>query len=164
MDPIAEIAQGRNPTWEATFKHPAHGDLLFRVPGTLTNREWMAHAVRTDEIIIEAGGNPDQASNSTKTFAASLAGIQVVFAPIVIDEDRVEDPESGHEQIVKKFYDPQADDSMDIAIEAWLTFMSWRSGLLDRGAELGKDSGETSGKGSDESSPVATASPSMIPA
>src|ERR1700694_2266766 len=95
MDPIAEIAQGRNPGWEGIFKHPEHGELVFRVPKTLTNREWMAHAVRVDEIIREAGGDPDAAGSSTKTFAASLAGVQIVFEPIVISERGGGDPEAG---------------------------------------------------------------------
>lgn len=164
MDPIAEIAQGRNPAWEGTFKHPTLGDLKFRAPGTLTNREWMTHAVRTDEIIREAGGDPDLAGGNTKTFAASLAGVQVLFDPIVVHEERVEDEEAGHERIIKTHYDPQKDESMDVAIEAWLTFMGWRSQLLERGDELGKSSGETDGSESGASSPAATVSPSTTPA
>jgi hypothetical protein len=174
MDPIEQIARGENPAWEITLEHPQYGPLTFRLDGLPKNAEWLRHAMRTDELLREAGarelpdgrvipGNPDDAGTATKLWAASLAGTQVLFAPVVIRERRVEDAESGHERIEKDYLDPAADDT-EIAVEAWLQFRAWHAELLDRGADLGKGSGETTGSESDASSPAGTDSPSTIPA
>ena len=56
------------------------------------------------------------------------------------------------------------DESMLTAMGVWLEFMAWRNDLLRKAPELGKSSGETTGSGSDDSSPAGTDSPSMIPA
>ena len=164
MDALQQIASGDAVTWEHTFEHPVYGELTARLANMPTNREWLKHANLTDGLIVEFGGDPNITSGGTSTFAASIAGFKTIFDPIVVKEDRQEDPESGHEIIKKTFYDPLDDESMLTAMGVWLEFMAWRNDLLRKAPELGKSSGETTGSGSDESSPAGTDSPSMIPA
>lgn len=177
MDPIRQIAAGEDVAWSKEYEHPKFGKLVFSVPGMPKNRDWLRHAVRQDELIGELGasrdpetgemrpGDPDKTGQSTKTLAASIAGLQVIFEPVPVGEERTEDPEvPGHETIVKRFYDPLEDESTDITVQAWLEFCGWRMGLLNRAGELGKSSGEILGSESGESSLAPMDSPSMIPA
>jgi hypothetical protein len=164
MDALQQIAAGDAVTWQETFRHPVHGDLTARITNMPTNREWLRHANRQDHLIREFGGDPNEIGGSTATLAAALAGFSTIFEPIVVGEEREEDPESGHERIVKTFYDPLDDEDMSIALGVWLSFWGWRQELLMRVDDLGKSSGETTGSESDASSPAGTASPSMIPA
>lgn len=164
MDDLQRIASGDAVPWQETLTHPVHGEMVARISDMPKNSDWLRHANRQDQLIREFGGDPDAISNRTATLAAAIAGFQVLFDPIVIDERTVEDRESGHERTERVFYDPLKDEEMTIAMTPWIMFMAWRNQLLERTSELGKSSGETAGSESDGSSLAGTDSPSMIPA
>lgn len=164
MDDLQRIAGGDAVPWEETFTHPEHGEMLARISDMPKNSDWLRHANRQDQLIRRFGGDPNETGSGTATFAAALAGFQVIFDPIVLSETSRQDPESGREQIERVFYDPLEDEDMTVALGPWLHFMAWRNELLGKAADLGKSSGETDGSESGGSSLAATGSPSMTPA
>lgn len=165
-DPIAQIAEGREPLWEQTFEHPEHGPLIFRVTKTPTNADWLRHAAAKDQMIRAQGGHPDDMGSQTQLFAAACAGIRELMECPLIAEKRVQDPEvEGHERIERIRYDPLEDTGMGFPIEVWITFFTWRGKLLEDGVgELKNASGESGGSELGEPSPAATLSPSTTPA
>jgi hypothetical protein len=161
---IEQVASGEPVTWEHTFEHPKHGKLTARLPDMPTYGDWLRHSNTTDALIREFGGNPNAAGGGTHMMAAAIAGFRVLFAPITIAERRVEvDGDAAHERIEKDFYDPLQDENESVAMEVWLLFWAWREELLKRVDDVGKSSGETTGSGSDGSSPAGTVSPSTTP-
>jgi hypothetical protein len=159
-DAIQQVAAGDAVTWEMRFKHPTYGELTARVANMPTYGKWLQHGNMTDLLIREFGGNPDVSSSGTHMLAAAVAGFRTIFEPIPIAERRTEDPETGSEHIEKDFYDPLQDEDPSVALEVWVTFWAWREALLSKVDDVGKSSGETTGDGSDVSSPAGTVSPS----
>jgi hypothetical protein len=159
---IEQVASGEPVTWQHTFTHPKHGELVARIADMPTYGDWLRHSNMTDTLIREFGGNPNAAGGGTHMMAAAVAGFRVLFEPITIDEQRVEvDGEAGHERIEKTFYDPLNDKNESVALEVWLRFWAWREELLKRIPDVEKGSGETTGSESGGSSLAGMVSPSM---
>ena len=162
MDPLDSIARGGEAAWQQTFTHPKHGEITFVVPQTLRNRDWLRQANALDRIVRELGGDPNDASARTTLFANACAGISELMECPVIDERRSEQ-DDGSERVEAIRYDPLEDEDMGFPMEVWGSFFAWRTELLGRVAELGKDSGETRSSVSGEQLLAVTGSPSTIP-
>lgn len=149
---IRQIAAGEPVTWSKTFQHPVYGELVAQIDDMPKGSDWMRHSNCTDEVITYFGGDPDQASQTTKTLASAIAAFKTLFVPIEVGERRLEDPEDpSHEKIQKVFYEPLDDEDTTIALEVWIEFWAWRMRLLRGGtAALEKPSGETPGSESGE--------------
>lgn len=145
MDPIAQIAEGREPTWTETFTHPTYGELTFSVSRKLTNADWLRHSGTRDLILQEQGFGPDQVGSQTGYLAAACAGIGVLMDRVKIGERRVTDDVPGHEKIEIDYYDPLDDDDLQFPIQVWDSFFAWRMELLGSVDELKKDSATTGG-------------------
>lgn len=168
------IAQGGNPPWEHTVKHPRHGELTFRARLPLAT-DSLRHSVAVDNLLQELSPGT-MPSWQTQIFASAIAGLTVpdgnasgkgllVDLPVV-GEDH-EETEAG-ERVVLHYYDAKHEADIGWLSDVWLAFSAWRQGLLsdDTVRAVGESSGGPSTSSGDSSTPSAAATepPSPTPA
>jgi|SRR5580698_3188985 hypothetical protein len=125
MEDATKIAQGIPVTWEKTYPHPKYGDITFK--GKMPNATLLAkHSIEMDKIILATGYEGD-IRPGTAMLVAALAGFRTILEmPVVEEKETTLDEETGHKQIERIAYDPNAETDEEFLDKVWKDFSRWR--------------------------------------
>lgn len=126
MEDATKIAQGIPVTWEKTYPHPKFGDITFK--GKMPNATLLAkHSIEMDKIILATGYEGD-VRPGTIILVAALAGFRTILElPVVEEKETTIDEETGHKQIERITYDPNAETDEEFLAQVWGDFSKWRA-------------------------------------
>lgn len=126
MEDANKIAQGLPVSWEHEYEHPKYGKLVFKgkMPGAI---QLARHSIEMDRIIGEAGYEGD-IRPGTFVLVAALAGFRTILElPVVEEKEITVDEETGHKQLERIKYDPNAETDEEFLARVWSDFSEWRS-------------------------------------
>lgn len=162
MEDATKIAQGIPVTWEKTYPHPGFGDITFKgkMPGAVLLAK---HSIEMDKIILATGYEGD-VRPGTIVLVAALAGFRTILElPVVEERESTIDEETGHKQIERITYDPNAETDEEFLAQVWRDFSKWRAETNSNVGKVKDALGESSATTPDiigQSSPDTTLVPS----
>jgi hypothetical protein len=143
MEDATKIAQGLPVSWEQEYDHPKHGKIIFKgkLPGAI---QLAHHSIEMDRIISEAGYEGD-IRPGTFVLVAALAGFRTILElPVVEEKETTVDEETGHKQVERIKYDPNAEPDEEFLARVWGDFSRWRSETNSSVGKIKESLGESS--------------------
>lgn len=162
MEDANKIAQGLPVSWEQEYEHPKHGKLVFK--GKIPTATLLAkHSIEMDRIILATGYEGD-IRPGTFMLVAALAGFRTILElPVVAERETTLDGDTGHKQLERIKYDPNAETDEEFLARVWSDFSQWRSKTNAGVGKVKEALGESSATTPDttgQSSPDTTLVPS----